>query len=105
MGSGDFNVKLWVANAVANLLVGSSGGKHGKGAGKNSFAACCKPCRNAYHVALGNAAVKKSGGEFFFKNARFCGSGKIRIQNNHIRIGFSKLNQSLAIAVTGCNFG
>ena len=99
----DFDVQLRIGNGVADLLKRSAGGEHGKRSRYGNLTGCRHACRNADHVALGNAAVKETLGKLLLKYACFGRGGEVRVKYNDIGIGLGKLAKRLAKALS-CRF-
>ena len=97
----DLYVEVRVADAVADLLKGSAGGKHRKAGGKRNHTRRGKPCRNTHHIALGNAAVEEAVGIRRLEFAGLGRLGKVCVEDNEVRILCAELDQRVAVCLTG----
>ena len=98
------HIESGVGNGVADLLIGAPCRENGKGVGEGLQAAGREAGCDAGHIRFCDAAVKKPVGEFCGEELAHGCAGKIRVENDKLRILFSKLGQSLAIGVAGSDF-
>ena len=104
MGRGYFNVHVGISDRIADLLIGTSGSEHGKGAGKNQLSGRRKTGCNAYKILFGYSAIEKALGVKLFKYPRFCSARKVGVKHYKIVYFAAELGQCLAVSFTGCLF-
>ena len=104
VGSADLHIQVGIADGVAHLLIGTSGGEHGEGGSEGHQAGGGHTGSHADHIRLGNAAVKVTVGEGLLENAGLGSTGQIRVQDYQVFVLGTQLRQGVAIAVTGCDF-
>ena len=101
VGRADLNVEMRITDGVADLFVGSSRSKHGKGAGKRNQAGRGKACRNIHHVCFRDTAVEMAFRKSFFEHTCLRCTCQIRIQHDNIFMLCSELCQCIAVAFSG----
>ena len=102
VGGADLHVQVGVAHRVAHLLEGAAGCKHGKAGNKGHIAHSGQTCGHAYHVALGDAAVKVTVRVCLLEHTGLGSGGQIGVQHHQIIVAFrSQFLQGVAVAVAG----
>ena len=76
----DFHIQMGIADGVAHLLIGTSGGEHGEGGGKGHQTHGGKTGSHANHVGLLDAAVDDLVGMVLGKLAHAQRAGQIGVQ-------------------------
>ena len=104
MRTHDGHIESGVGDGVADLLIGAPCRKNGEGVGEGLQSAGREAGSDAGHVCFGNAAVKKPVGVFRGKEFAHGRAGKVGVENNKLRILFSKLCQGFAVGIAGRDF-
>ena len=104
MGCADFHVQVRIAHGVADLFKRTSRRKHRKRAGKRDHPGSRHTGSDADHVAFCDAAVHMAFRICFLKGAGFGCRSKVGVEHDHVREIRITFYQSVAVAVSGCNF-
>ena len=100
----DLNVKVRIADGVADLLKGAASGKHGKGAREGDAAGGCDASGNTHQVALGNAHIEEAIGAGCLKLAGLRGSSQVGVEDHKVIVLVGELDEGLAVAYTRGDF-
>ena len=98
MSSANLDVEVRVADGIADLLVGATGGKHRKGARKSNAARGRDAGGKTHQVALGNAGVVEALRVRSLKLTGLRGGGQVGIENHKVIALIAQLDKCLAIA-------
>ena len=100
----DLDVEVRVADGVADLLKGATGGKHGKGAREGNATGGCDTGGDTHQVALGNAHIKETIGAGGLELAGLrCGS-QVGIEDHKVVVLVGELDEGLAVAYARGDF-
>ena len=100
----DLNVKVRIADGVADLLKGAAGGKHGKAARKGDAAGGCDTGGNTHQVALGDAHIEEAVGAGGLKLAGLRGGGQVGVEDHKVIVLIGELDEGLAVAYARGDF-
>ena len=100
----DLNVKVRVADGVADLLKGAAGGEHGKGAREGDAAGGRDASGNTHQVALGDAHIEETIGAGGLKLAGLRGGGQVGVEDHKVIVLVGELDESLAVAYARGDF-
>ena len=101
VGGADLHVQVGVANGVAHLLEGPSGGEHGKAGGKGHQSHGGRAGGHGNHIPLGDATVEVPVRKGFFKGASLGGASQVGVEDNQVVVELAQLLQRRAVAVPG----
>ena len=98
MGGANLDVEMRVANGIADLLVGATGGKHRKGARKSNAARGRDAGGKTHQVALGDTGIVKALRVGSLKLTRLRSGGQVGIEHYKVIVLIAQLDKCLAIA-------
>ena len=101
VGGADLHIEVGVADGIAHLLKGPSGGEHGEGGRKGHQPHGGGPGGHGNHVALGDAAVEVPLGEGLLEGARLGGPGQVGVEDDQVVMLRAQGGQSVSVAVAG----
>ena len=104
MGSANFDVEVRVANGIADLLVGATGGKHRKGARKSNAARGRDAGGKTHQVALGDAGIVKALRVSSLKLPRLRSGSQVGIEHYKVIVLIAQLDERLAVAYARGDF-
>ena len=104
VGADHLDVEVGVCDRVAHLLIGAAGGKHRERVGKRFFAAGREARRNAHHVRLGDADIKKLLRIRFCKAVGHRRARKVGVEHDQVGIAPAECHKRLAVCGAGCNY-
>ena len=104
MRGADLDVKVRVADGVADLLKGAAGGEHGEGARKGDTAGGRNAGGDAHQVALGDAHIKETVGAGGLKLTGLRGGGQVGVEDHKVIVLVGELDEGLAVAYTRGDF-
>ena len=99
----DLHIQMRISDGIAHLLVRTSCRKHGEGAHKRYKSTCGHSGCHAGHIRLCDTAVNVAVRECLLEHSGLGCRCEIRIQDNQILMLSSKLDQSIAVALSRCN--
>ena len=98
MGGANLDVEMRVANGIADLLVGATGGKHRKGARKSNAARGRDAGGKTHQVVLGDTGIVKALRVDSLKLTRLRSGGQVGIEHYKVIVLIAQLDKCLAIA-------
>ena len=98
MGGANLDVEMRVANGIADLLVGATGGKHRKGARKSNVARGRDAGGKTHQVALGDTGIVKALRVGSLKLTRLRSGSQVGIEHYKVIVLIAQLDKCLAIA-------
>ena len=100
----NLNVKVRIADGVADLLKGAASSEHGKAAREGNAAGGRDTGGNTHQVALGDAHIEEAVGAGRLELAGLRGGGQVGVEDHKVIVLVGELDEGLAVAYARGDF-